>query len=120
MERTKGISEPKQWDMVEIQSANRVRGRHFFDADTKRFFRSRIGETVYQGNGGVFFITSEQFLPTAGEPFKRAFTVRQFNPETADISTAGPFNSMGRSEARTFARKLALGIAPAIASEARS
>ena len=69
-------------DMGEVEEANRLAGHHFFDADTKRFFRSRIGENVYSGG---FFVTSEK-----GPNMQRRYTVRQAMPN-GTIDTFGEF-----------------------------
>lgn len=45
---------------------------HFFDDNTMTFFRSEVCPGVY-GEGGDFFITSEQF----DEDSPRRFTVRE-------------------------------------------
>lgn len=54
----------------EIEADHRSTGGHFFDAASKRFFRSRIGAAVY---GGRFFITSEQF----DHQSPRLYTIRE-------------------------------------------
>jgi hypothetical protein len=99
-------SETKTWDIDAIVTANRVLGFHFFSADTKRFFRSRIGQEVYQGAGGVYFVTSERG-PVEGD--RRRYTVRQFLPETGNIKTIGDFNQLSKSAARNRAANLAKG-----------
>jgi hypothetical protein len=55
----------------EIEAHHRSTGGHFFDAASKRFFRSRIGAAVY---GGRFFITSEQF---DRDHSPRLYTIRE-------------------------------------------
>jgi hypothetical protein len=89
------------WTINEIKDAVRATGSHWFDPGTMRFFGSRIGETVYQGPGGIYFITSEKPPHT-----QRAYTVRQFTPP-GDIDTIGEVASMGRSEAIREAKRLA-------------
>lgn len=76
-----------------IARANREAGYHFFDADTLRFFRSRILPTVI---GGRLFITSEQrgFDPSSG----RGYTVREFMPD-ASIEEISGFNEFDSSAA---------------------
>lgn len=86
----------------EIRSANAAGDHHFFDLDTMRFFRSRILPTVYQGKGGIFFVTSEQ--PPQG---KRAYSVRQFRPATGSVETVGPHCQMTKGEAVCLARRAA-------------
>lgn len=54
-------------------------GNHWFDADSKRFFRSRIG-MIYHGRSPAdwnIFISSEQHAPLYGYPDPRRYTVRQ-------------------------------------------
>jgi len=69
--------------ITSIKLANRARGHHFFDADTMRFFRSRIGQTVH---GGRYFVTSEQF--DARSP--RLYTIRRAAAD-GSISDVGGF-----------------------------
>ena len=92
-----------KWNMDEIKRASRIAGSHWFDAGSMRFFRSRILDTVYQGGGGVYFVSSEQFEGSSGRA-PRMFSIRKFNPLTADISTFGPFNEMARERAKRLAR----------------
>jgi len=87
------------WDIVAIERANDRAGFHWFEPATKRFFRCRVGSDVYQGPGGIFFVSSEQ-----GPHSGRAFTVREFKPQTADIDTFGPFNKLGRARAHRLAK----------------
>jgi hypothetical protein len=71
-----------------------------------RFFRSRVGSTVYSGPGGHYFVSSEQYDGMSGR-HPRRYTVREWHPETADISTVGPFNELSRSQAITRAKHYA-------------
>ncbi|MFH1635796.1 MAG: hypothetical protein ABIG63_17530 [Chloroflexota bacterium] len=96
-----------RWTIADIKAANYDTGGHFFDKGTMRFFRSRVDQEVHQGPGGVFFVTSEQFVPSGGRPMPRKYSVRRFNPESGDIVTAGEFNEMGQYDAHEAARKLA-------------
>jgi hypothetical protein len=98
----------------QIKSANRKAGCFFFSPDTMRFFRSRVGSTVYQGPGGVYFVTSEQFVPSRGRPAPRLYTVRVFDPATGEVDTAGEFNSLTKGRAQRAARKLADEIPSAV------
>ncbi len=85
---------------------------HFFDKDTMRFFNSRILETVYQGPGGVFFVTSERFVgSTYTGP--RLYTVRKFNPETGDIGTHGEYNKITKYQAIKAATEAAAAVTAA-------
>lgn len=94
----------KHWDIESIKHANTVRGMHWFDKSTLRFFSSRVGSTVYQGPGGVYFTSSEQF--DARSP--RLYSVRKFNPETGGVETVGEFQRYGsRSGAVAAAKRFA-------------
>jgi len=95
----------QKWTMADIKAANKAAGKFFFERDTMRFFKSRACRAVYQGPGGVFFVTSEQG-PTADD--KRRYTVRQFNPDTGEVDTAGEFQAFAAEHAaRAEARRLA-------------
>jgi hypothetical protein len=85
--------------VTEIQAAAKARGSHFFDRETMRFFRSRILPEIYKGSGGVYFVTSEQ-----GPNGLRRFTIRKFDPVTADIEAFGPFYKLTRERAQRLAR----------------
>ena len=65
-----------------------------------RFFKSRVGDTVFQGIGGVFFVTSERFDYDS----PRKYIVREFIPETGNIDTIGDFNELSYAQARSRAR----------------
>lgn len=79
-------------------------GSHFFDRSSKRFFRSRILPDAFHGNGGCYFVTSEQFESSQGVRAQRGYTVRKFKPEDGDVSSFGPFNVLSRSQALKAAR----------------
>lgn len=102
----------KLWTINDIKTACRVRGSHWFDPGTMRFFNGRVLSEVYQGDGGIFFVSSERYRD---EP--RKYTVRQFKPETADIDTIGDFNAMTKGKAIRAAKKLA-GVTEATTDEA--
>lgn len=90
-------------DLDEIKTANRVRGHHFFEASTMRFFRSRVLAGVI---GGRYFITSEQFRGSGGYVAPRAYTVRECLPD-GECRTVGEFQAYGSPrQARTAAAKL--------------
>lgn len=82
-----------------IKAAAHAAGSHWFDKSSMRFFRSRILPEVYTGKGGIYFVTSEE-----GPYGPRRYSIRKFDPETADIGTFGPFNEMGRERAMRIAR----------------
>lgn len=79
-------------------------GCHFFDRDTLRFFRSRIGSNIY---GGRLFVTSEQ----AGDDSPRLYTIRMvrqyLDRPMLDVTTVGGFQRFkSYSGAHSAARKL--------------
>lgn len=93
----------------QIRAANKAAGFFFFEPDTVRFFRSRILPTVHSGPGGVYFLTSEQFVSSRGVASPRRYTVRKFNPGSGDIDTVGEFNSMSKAHATKLAKRCAAG-----------
>lgn len=104
----------RAYDIDDIRMTNKSAGKHFFEAGALRFFASRILPTVYQGPGGIYFVTSEQFRPSSGPPHPRKYTVRRFNPETGDVGTVGEFQGFTRSRA---AAKTAIARAESQAEE---
>lgn len=90
----------KLWTMNEIQDANRTAGYHWFSPGSMRFFRTRIYPEVYQGTGGVYFITSDAagFRPENG----REYNVRSFDPGTSQTGTAQD----GKEAAKGFKTKI--------------
>ena len=112
LERYNYLSKPKFtppngqifYTSADIEQAADRAGSHFFDRSTKRFFRSRILSDAFHGNGGCYFVTSEQFEDSRGHRAERGYTIRQFNPETAAIDTFGPFNVLTRDRALRIAR----------------
>ena len=79
----------------QIKAHNKSAGYHFFEYATMRFFRSRVSPTIYQGNGRIIFITSEQFTPNG----PRRYTVREYSASTGKVTTAGEFNKLSRDAA---------------------
>lgn len=77
------LNPDRRWDIHEIKEANKASGYHFFDRDTIKFFHSKVFPTVYQGPGGVFFVTSEY----RDTPADKEYKVRQFNVSNASIRT---------------------------------
>lgn len=92
------------YSSADIERAADRAGSHFFDRDTKRFFRSRILPDAFHGTGGCYFVTSEQFVDSMGRKAERGFTIRKFDPKDADISSFGPFNELSRSQALRLAK----------------
>jgi hypothetical protein len=105
----------KHYDIEDIRRENRAAGYHFFDQDALRFFASRIGARVWQGPGGVYFVSSERFISRWGSANgKRYFTCRVFHPETGNVDTLGPFNKLSRYRAERLA-SLASELGPQVA-----
>src|SRR5271166_1281025 len=81
-------------------------GRHWFDRDTMRFFKTRLPQGGYTSVDGkrVYFVTSEH-----GPHMPRKYSVRVWDRETRGIGTMGEFNSYtSRSAADRVARGYAL------------
>jgi hypothetical protein len=92
--------------LADIRAANAVAGHYFFTPDTLRFFRSRIAPGVI---GGRFFVTSEQFVPSSGDPDPRLYTVRRANDD-GTVDTVGDFQAyLSLASARAAARRMADG-----------
>ena len=68
--------------IADVKAKNRAVGDHFFDANTMKFFGSRIESSLYKNNT---FITSEY---TGFERKNRAYTVRVFDEATGRVNTA--------------------------------
>jgi hypothetical protein len=92
----------KLWTINDIKDHMRAAGSHWFDPGTMRFFKGRVLDEVYQGPGGIFFVSSEK-----GPSEVRKYTVRRFTPEPADIGTEGEFNEMTKAQAIRAAKKAA-------------
>ena len=66
--------------MAAFKRANRDAGLHWFDADTMRFFRSRVGDLL----PGDYFISSEKRWDEG-----RAYTLRRAMPDGNVESCSG-------------------------------
>jgi hypothetical protein len=93
----------KTWTLDSIRSTHESRSLHFFDIGWLRGFRTRLYYPIYQGRGGVYFVTSEKFV-SFGAANPRRFTVRKFDPVSAAITTFGPFNQLSHERAERLAR----------------
>lgn len=71
--------------VYQVETLNKSNGYHFFDADSKRFFSSRILSGIYRG---VYFITSER---NGFDDYSRSFTIRMAC-KNGSIETIGGFN----------------------------
>ena len=97
-------------DIGELERMHKQAGGHFFDADSKRFFDSRIGQNVWPGVTGWFFTTSEQFHNWATQYHApRLYTVRKLNADNhRSIDSVGEFQQYTSSAAaRRAAEKAA-------------
>lgn len=95
----------RRWTMQEIKACNKARGHHWFEPGTMRFFASRVGNDVYQGPGGIYFISSERFMD---DP--RRYSVRRFNPKDCSVDTEFEFQQFpSRGSAVRAAKRLARG-----------
>ena len=102
---------PQYLTIDDIKARNASTGHHFFDAGANRFFRSRVSDTVYQGDGGIFIVTSEQF-EWGGRLDTRAYTPRKFNWETGSFEHyegEPEFNTCTKAVAHRIARNAAAG-----------
>jgi hypothetical protein len=105
----------KRWTIADMRAASNRTGYHWFDRDSMRFFNTVIYRTVYNGPGGIYFVTGEHmsgayissgWIP--GSP--RRYTVRRWNPETMKVETIGEFNKItDLDEARAQAKARAKG-----------
>jgi hypothetical protein len=93
------------WDINDIK---RHYSGHWFSPDSMRFFRSRLCRDVWEGPGGVFFVSSE-CGPSPDSV--RKWTVRAYDPVKRSISTVGDFNAIrSMCIAKRIARRLSLGL----------
>jgi hypothetical protein len=100
----------ERYTITDIKGINADHGLHFFERGTMRFFRSKVERGVYQGPGGIYFVTSEQFVGSNGIADRRKYTVRKFKPETGECCTVGAFNECSNlSDARDWAKSYAKG-----------
>jgi len=75
----------------EVKARAEKRHSHFFDADTMRFFSSRISELCYMVNQDIYFITSEADRGRIKhQGSKRAFTLRKID-QLGNITTVSKF-----------------------------
>lgn len=88
---------------VEAEYYKRNPDGHFFDRDTKRFFRSRTGAIVAQSEQCVYFLTSEKG-PHNYSP--RRYTARVMDTD-GNIESVGKFNEHTRTKAQRLAEQAA-------------
>jgi hypothetical protein len=73
-------------EVREFYARNQPDG-HWFDADSMRFFKTKLPEIAYESDAGIHFITSE--VNPSGV---KAYTVRRQLPD-GQINTVGEFHS---------------------------
>lgn len=73
----------------------------WFHRSNMQFFQTILLPTVYQGPGGIYFVTSEK-----GPSQIRAYTVRRYDAVADKVSTAGPFNAYSKASAAKNLAKL--------------
>lgn len=78
------------YTMTDVRAANKASGHHWFDADTMRFFGTKIVSGLIMGR---YFITSEK--PPYGP---RMWTIREVKNAQGNIGTIGEF--CGHNSAR--------------------
>ena len=89
----------------QIKQANKASGSHWFSPATRRFFSSRISDIIYQGPGGIYFVSSERCWGR-----HRSYTINQFDPTTSQINTLGTFQQYtNRRSAHKAAAKASKG-----------
>ena len=91
--------------LISMLNIQRNHTGHWFEKSTMRFFRSRVAQYGYQGPGGVYFVSSEQF--DAQSP--RLYSVRRQKAD-GSIETVGDFQAFkSRSGAHAAAKRFAEG-----------
>lgn len=100
------------WTLDKIKLVLSQAGHHFFEPGTMRWWNSRVLSTVYEGDGGVFFVTSERCDLVPQHPMPRVYTVRRFVPLAENgqpsVKTLEPFGVLGKRQAMRLARLAAL------------
>lgn len=93
----------KIWTVQQIQDAMTANGSKWWSPDNMRLFGTRPIGHCFNGPEGVFFATSDKQFDGS-----RAYTVRQFHPETLDLRTVGELGEYANREtAINAARRMA-------------
>jgi hypothetical protein len=88
-----------KWTVRNIEDAMKIAGSHWWNADTMRFFGTKVHGDAFNGPNGVCFITSEQ--PPHGP---RGYAVRRYNPAANTISgTACEFKTLDTAKEAALA-----------------
>lgn len=86
-----------------IQAEMRARGSHWWSPDTMRFFGTAVASPVYEGPGGVFFVTRDDRHDRT-----KGYTVRRYDRDEAQVETVGDLAGYeSNNEARNAARDAA-------------
>jgi hypothetical protein len=94
----------EKWTVNKIKDAMRAAGSHWFDPDTMRTFGTEVLPTVYQGPGGVFFVTKDNQYR---RELPKRYTVRKFDAERNDVGTHGELCGYKTAQAAQQAARLA-------------
>jgi hypothetical protein len=86
----------------QIQDEMNAAGSHWWDRGTMRSFGCRVSDEVYQGPGGIYFVSSEKSYGGS-----RQYTVRQYSPVRKSVETIGEFCSYTRYMAHKIAKEMA-------------
>lgn len=81
----------------EVIDINERAGRHFFDADTLRFFQSRIDPDAFRLPDGRIVFTESLAAGFRGTSagYKRVYRINAMNPATGDVSRIAQYTSAG-------------------------
>lgn len=91
-------------NLSDVKQCARACSSHWFDADTLRFFKSRVDDTAYvDGKGGAYFVSSERY--DSSHP--RLYSVNHY--AKCSIDTVGQFQGYKTKLAATKAIKGLIG-----------
>lgn len=76
------------WDMPAIKRLSFSKGRKFFDPVDLGARKKKVYPLVYQGGGGVYFVSSEH-VDDGSIDGRRVYVVHQFDPASAVVTTIG-------------------------------
>lgn len=92
---------------AEFKTVEDIRCYHrglWFHRLNMEFFQTILLETVYQGPGGIYFVTSDK-----GPGCRRRYSVRSYDPISDKVKTVGEFNAYTRAAAIKQAKAHSLG-----------
>lgn len=90
-------------------------GSHWWDRDTMASFGTGVVSDVFQGAGGIYFVTEDY---TGFDRRNKAYTIRSYNPETKQIGKSGQLCGWSDlDEAEAEAKRLAGDDATAVDGE---